>query len=79
VVEVVKTVTVKEPVLVRVVAPAELLEPIKAVLPEFVPPSDPQASSALRPEGERNLLSYIATLLARIAALTELVKPVEEK
>jgi len=74
VVEVVKTVEVRIPVLVRPTAPPELLAPVETALPEFVPPSDPEASSALRPDGERNLLALIALLLARIAALQELFR-----
>lgn len=53
---------------IRVVPPA-LLEPILIALPPFVSPSDPNASSALTPQGERDWLAIIDRLLTRIEAL----------
>lgn len=57
--EVIKPVTVKpEP-------PPELLAPITAILPFFVPPDHPDASAALTPEGLRNLRALIELLFGK--------------
>lgn len=61
-----ETVTVEVPVAVARTPPAELVQPYQPRrLPEFVPPDDAQASSALTPEGERRLLRLLSDLLAR--------------
>ena len=66
---VVRTVTVEVPVQVRVEAPAELLAPYRpAMLPVFVQPGDPKASSALTADGEKALRAIIEDLTARDAA-----------
>lgn len=49
----VEIVEVDRPVPYRVPPPPELLAPLKLVLPVFVSPSDPEATSALTAEGER--------------------------
>lgn len=59
---------VEVPVPVKVEPPAELLEPLGVVLPEFIQPTDPEASSALTPEGERLLRILLEQLLTRIEA-----------
>lgn len=48
--------------------PPELLEPLRAELPEFVSPAAPAASSALTPEGERRLRALLVLLKARVKA-----------
>ncbi len=69
-----QTLTVYQPVEVRVPVPvkpeppAELLTPLKMPLPVFVAPSDPLASSALTVESERLLRGLIEELLQRIKA-----------
>lgn len=59
---------VKVPVPVKAEPPAELLAAVSPLLPIFVMPSDPQASSALTVEGERALRGLIEELLQRLAA-----------
>jgi hypothetical protein len=68
IVKVVETVEVMVPVAVRPVPPAELLEPLKFILPVFVAPSDPSASSALTAEGERLLRGLVEELIAHLEA-----------
>ena len=68
IVRVVETVEVKVPTLVSRVPPPELLAPLTPPLPVFVPPADPEASSALTAEGERLLRALIEDLLTRIDA-----------
>lgn len=63
-VKVYEPVEVKVPVSVKAIPPPELLASIRPQLPIFVAPSDPQASSALTPEGERLLRAVIEELLA---------------
>lgn len=59
-------VRVSVPVAVRREPPPELLAPYRAqALPVFVLPSDPNASSALTPEGERQLRALLSDLMAR--------------
>lgn len=71
-VRVVETVRVEIPVAVRREPPAELLEPYRpGALPGFVSPSDPAASSALTPEGERRLRLLILDLVTRETAWRE--------
>jgi hypothetical protein len=59
---------VKIPVPVKAQPPAELLTPILAPLPVFVPPTHPEASSALTAEGERLLRALLEDVLSRLAA-----------
>lgn len=59
----VEVVTVKEPVPVPIQLPAELLAPLKLILPTFISPSDPKATSALDAQGERDFRAVIETLL----------------
>ena len=67
-VRIVQPVEVRVPVPVTRRPPPELLEPIRADLPEFVTPAAPTASSALTPEGERRLRALLVLLRARLAA-----------
>ena len=62
------TLEVKVPVATRGKPPAELTAPVAAVLPNFIAPSDKDATSALSPKGEADLRILIGTLLARIDA-----------
>jgi hypothetical protein len=67
-------VTVREPVevlvpvSVKVQPPAELLAAMRSAFPAFVPPTDPNASSALTPEGERQLLAWLTEAKALLDA-----------
>lgn len=64
------TETVREPVPVKTPIPPELLAAFKdLVLPLFVSPSDPQASSALTPDGERQWLAFLERVKAIQKAL----------
>lgn len=67
-VRIVQPVEVRVPVPVVRRPPPELLEPLRAELPEFVPPAAPAASSALTPEGERRLRALLVLLRARVRA-----------
>lgn len=59
-------VAVSVPVAVHRTPPPELLAPPDAgELPEFVAPTDPAATSALTPEGERRLKSWLLELKRR--------------
>ena len=61
-----RTTTASVPVPVRAEAPAELMAPYTpTVLPVFVAPADPQASSALTAEGEKALRDLIDDLVTR--------------
>ena len=61
---------VKVPVPVKAEVPAELQEPFKpSVVPVFISPSDPSATSCLAPSGERDLKSLLLESTARIDAL----------
>jgi hypothetical protein len=55
-------VEVKVPVVVRAVAPPELLARVNAERPVFISPQDPTASSALDPAGEALLKRLLITL-----------------
>lgn len=59
---------VEVPVPVRVQPPAELLAPLPVERPVFVAPTDPRATSALTPEGERLLRRLVIDLFARVDA-----------
>jgi len=59
---------VKIPVAVHAVAPMELYRPIESPAPVFVAPSDPRASSALTPEGEKALKRLLEEMITRIYA-----------
>lgn len=64
-----ETVEVKVPVAVRVVPPPELTAPLAVdPLPVFVAPADPAATSALTPQGERDLQQLLLELLTRLRA-----------
>jgi hypothetical protein len=63
-----ETIEVRVPVQVIPEPPPELLAPIKAPLPEFVPPDDPAASSALTSEGEQRLKRLLVILHGRSLA-----------
>lgn len=67
----IQTVTVEVPVITNPIPPDALLEALKPDLPTFVSPTDPQASSALTPEGERLFRALINDLLTRIQAWTD--------
>ncbi|MDT0635091.1 hypothetical protein [Spectribacter hydrogenoxidans] len=60
-----RTVTVDVPVPVKADAPPELTAPPDLPLPAFIVPGDPDASSALDPDGETALRRMILELLAR--------------
>jgi hypothetical protein len=69
-IEVVRTETVDRPVYVKTPLPTELLEAFsRLVLPVFVSPTDPNASSALTPEGERVWLAFLEQVKAIRRAL----------
>lgn len=68
IVTVYETVEVKTPVPFKAQPPAELLASRPIPIPVFVAPSDPKASSALTPDGERLLRGLIEELLGQIAA-----------
>ena len=60
---------VKVPVPVKAEVPAELQEPFKpSVVPVFVSPGDPKATSALTPKGEKAFKALILDLTARLHA-----------
>jgi hypothetical protein len=61
-------VRVEIPVPVRATPPAELLAPLALERPEFVAPTDPRATSALTPEGEKQLRRLVLDLFARVDA-----------
>lgn len=63
-----QTVETKVPVPVKALPPAELLASHPFLIPVFVAPSDPLASSALTAEGERLLRGLIEDLYALIDA-----------
>lgn len=67
-IKVYETLEVLTPIPVKAEPPAELRAALKFILPVFVAPSDPLASSALTPEGERLLRGLIAQLLGEIEA-----------
>ena len=50
-----EVVEVKVPIQVKAQAPAELMVDLNIIPPVFIEPSNPKASSALSPEGEKNL------------------------
>jgi hypothetical protein len=62
--------TVPSPVYVPIATPctppAALMEPLSVRTPTFVSPSDPNATSALTPDGEKELAALIQTLVDRI-------------
>lgn len=65
----VETQIVEVPVFRERAAPAELAAPyVPRAVPVFVAPSHPDASSALTPEGERNLRGLLIDLTTRDAA-----------
>jgi hypothetical protein len=73
-IRIVQPVRVEVPVPVRREPPVELFAPVAypaEALPQFVAPADPQASSALTPEGERRLRALLIDLTARLAAWRE--------
>lgn len=58
---------VRVPVAVKPAPPHELLEPLQhAALPEFIAPCEESASSALSPDGERNLKHLLLRLETRL-------------
>jgi len=61
-------VRVEIPVPVRATPPAELLAPLQITPPAFVAPTDPRASSALTPEGEKALRMMLLEMGARLSA-----------
>lgn len=61
-----KTVEVQVPIATRIDPPADLLEPITAPAPTFVPPADPAALAALTPDGVRDLKALLDQLLGRV-------------
>lgn len=64
-----KPTIVEVPVATHETPPEELLAPLATEsLPVFVAPDDPDASSALTAEGERDLKRLIANLLTRVKA-----------
>ncbi len=70
IVEVVRTVEVDKPIPVTVPLPQELFDAFaRLVLPVFVSPTDPAASSALTPEGERVWLAFLEQVTAIRKAL----------
>lgn len=73
---VVRTVEVAVPVPVPVKIDPRLLEwPVSELdVPEFVPPSHPDATSALTPEGEKKLRTLLILLKASFVKLREAVK-----
>lgn len=50
------------PVPTPVPPPAELLQPLKLKPPKFISPSDPNASSALDAQGERDFRAFVEEL-----------------
>jgi len=62
-----ETVEVKVPIAVARKAPSWLLSPVKTEIPTFVAKTDPAASSALTPEGERKFRLLIHDLKGRIS------------
>lgn len=65
-IRVVEAQRVEVPVPVRREPPAELVAPYRPdSVPAFVEPSDPSASSALTPEGERQMRALLNDLMAR--------------
>lgn len=65
----VEIVEVDRPVPYRVPLPPELLAPLKLVLPEFISPFDPRATSAMDPEGERRYRQILEVLRGIKAAI----------
>lgn len=64
----IRTVTVEVPTIVKATPPPELLAPFKFPLPMFISPFDPNATSALDAQGERDWRGVIEELLQRLAA-----------
>ena len=63
---------IRVPVPTACEAPAELTAPLSTPRPTFVAPADPAATSALTPEGERQLKLMLLELTDRIRAWKKL-------
>jgi hypothetical protein len=61
-----KTITVEKPIQIRDEPPPELAAPLALQAPTFVSPSDAGATSALTPQGERELKELLDALLGRV-------------
>jgi hypothetical protein len=68
IVRVVETVEVPVPTPILRTPPAELLHPVPPVIPVFLDPTDPTASSALSVDGERHFRGLIEWYESQLAA-----------
>lgn len=75
----IETVEKAYPVQTPIDLPPELLLPLPPPPFRFIAPSDPKATSALDPEGERGILAWIVSAKARYDALVAAVKALMAK